>query len=390
MKSAVILKKDKEKVLHQSHHWVFSGAIQSFPTQFVNGDLLPVYSFANELLGYGYFNQNSSLCGRMISFGSNDPHETLLQNIKNAIALRKLLFKETETAYRLINGEGDLIPGLIVDRYGDYLVIQISTLGMDRLKPLIISHLTSLLPVKGIYEKSLLPTRKEEGLAPFEGNLFGEIKDLVEINERGSKFFVSYLKGQKTGFFLDQREMRYLIGDFAKGKRVLNCFSYTGGFTIAALNQGATLAHSIDISKEATELTKANLILNGFDPEVHKPLTEDVTQFLRNATSLPYDIVILDPPAFAKKKQDVIQGCKGYKEINRQAIQKMPKGSLLLTCSCSYHVDEELFQKVIFQAALDAKRSVKIISKHRLASDHPINLYHPEGNYLKSLLLYIE
>lgn len=389
MNTGVILKKEKEKVLHQKHHWVFSGAIHSFPSSFTNGDLLPVFSFAKELLGHGYFNQNSSLCGRMISFGSEDPYETLLQNIKNAIALRKRLFSQNETAYRLINGEGDLIPGLIVDRYGDYLVIQISTLGMERLKPLIISHLTTLLSIKGIYEKSLTHTRKEEGLEPFEGNLFGETTDLAQISERGSKFLVSYLRGQKTGFFLDQREMRSLIGEYAKGKRVLNCFSYTGGFTIAALTHGATYAHSIDISKEALELAKANLLLNKFDPEINKLITEDVTKFLRFTPSLDYDIVILDPPAFAKKKQDIIQACKGYKEINRQAIQKMPQGSLLLTCSCSYHVDEELFQKVIFQAALEAKRSVKIIAKHRLASDHPINLYHPEGGYLKSLLLYI-
>lgn len=389
MQTGVTLKKDKEKVLHQRHHWVFSGAIHSFPPSFTDGDLLPVFSFAHELLGYGYFNRKTSLCGRMLSFGSDDPKKTLLQNIKNAIALRKLLFTENETAYRLINGEGDLIPGLIVDRYGDYLVIQISTLGMERLKPTIISHLTSLLPIKGIYEKSLLPSRKEEGLEPFEGNLFGSLKDLVEINERGSKFLVSYEKGQKTGFFLDQREMRSLIGQLAKGKRVLNCFSYTGGFSIAALHGGAISCDSIDISKEAIELTKKNLLLNGFDPEQNKLLTEDVTKYLRAAPSLPYDIVILDPPAFAKKKQDVIQACKGYKEINRQAIQKMPAGSLLLTCSCSYHVDEELFQKVLFQAAFDAKRSVKILSKHHLASDHPINLFHPEGNYLKSLLLYI-
>ena len=172
MHTGVVLKKDKEKILHQRHHWVFSGAIHSFPTSFTNGDLLPVFSFAKELLGYGYFNQNSSLCGRMISFGPEDPHATLLQNIKNAIDLRKKLFARTETAYRLINGEGDLIPGLIVDKYADYLVIQISTLGMERLKPFIISNLTSLLPVKGIYEKSLLPSRKEEGLEPFEGNLY--------------------------------------------------------------------------------------------------------------------------------------------------------------------------------------------------------------------------
>lgn len=390
MKKQVILKKGKEKVLHQRHHWVFSGAIQSLPKEFEDGEILPVYSSTNELLGHGYFNRKSSLTGRMLSFDDKDPQEALLENIKEAITLRQRLFPKTETAYRLINGEGDLIPGLIVDRYGDYLVIQISTLGMEKLKEAIIKHLTALLPVKGIYEKSLLPTRKEEGLEPFEGNLFGEIAHSVEIRENGSKFIISYVTGQKTGFFLDQREMRHLIGSLSKGKKVLNCFSYTGGFTISSLTHGAELVDSIDISKEAMKMAEENLKLNGFCNNTNKLLTEDVTKFLRQSTNLAYDIVILDPPAFAKKKQDVISACKGYKEINRQAIQKMPKGSLLLTCSCSYHVDEELFQKVVFQAASDAKRSLKIISKHRLSADHPINLYHREGNYLKSLLLYID
>jgi 23S rRNA (cytosine1962-C5)-methyltransferase len=390
MKKSVILKKDKEKVLHHKHHWVFSGAIQSLPKEFEEGEILPVFSFANELLGHGYFNRKSSLSGRMISFGDKDPMATLLENIKNAMTLRTRLFSESETAYRLINGEGDLIPGLIVDRYGDYLVIQISTLGMERLKKTIVEHLSSLIPVKGIYEKSLLPTRKEEGLEPFEGNLFGDVTEYIEISENGSKFLVSYLTGQKTGFFLDQREMRLLIGNLSKGKRVLNCFCYTGGFTISALTHGAKSVDSIDISKEAMKMCEENLKLNGFSTETNKLFTQDVTKFLRNTTELPYDIVILDPPAFAKKKQDVIPACKGYKEINRQAIQKMPKGSILLTCSCSYHVDEELFQKVVFGAANDANRSVKIISKHRLSPDHPINLYHKEGNYLKSLVLYID
>ena len=390
MQTAVFLKKGKEKVLHQRHHWVFSGAIDSFPKSFVDGDLAPVFSYANELLGHGYFNRKASLCGRMVSFGSDDPKETISQNIKNALTLRSSLFRPSETGYRLIHGEGDLLPGLIVDRYGDYLVIQISTLGMDRLKSFILSCLTSLIPVKGIYEKSLLPSRKEEGMEPFEGNLFGELKELIEIEENGSKFLVSYQKGQKTGFFLDQREMRKEIASLACGKRLLNCFCYTGGFSVAALKGGAAVVDSIDISKEAIEMVKANFLLNGLDTEKNNIITDDVTKFLRSATSLPYDIVILDPPAFAKKKQDVIPACKGYKEINRQAMQKMPPNSLLLTCSCSYHVDESLFQKVLFQAASDANRQIKIIGRHILSPDHPINLYHPEGSYLKSFLLYVQ
>jgi 23S rRNA (cytosine1962-C5)-methyltransferase len=309
MKKKVILKKGKEKVLHQRHHWVFSGAIHSLPKDFEDGEILPVYSSTDELLGHGYFNRKSSLTGRMLSFGSDDPHTTLLENLKQAIALRDRLFPKTETAYRLINGEGDLIPGLIADRYGDFLVIQISTLGIEKLKTFIVNHLTSLLPIKGIYEKSLLPTRREEGLDPFEGNLYGDIADIVEIKENGSKFLVSYTTGQKTGFFLDQREMRQLLGNLSKGKKVLNCFSYTGGFTVSSLTHGAESVDSIDISKEAMKMAEENLRLNGFSKERNKLLVEDVIKFLRETTDLPYDIVILDPPAFAKKKQDVISAC---------------------------------------------------------------------------------
>jgi 23S rRNA (cytosine1962-C5)-methyltransferase len=390
MEKKVILKKGKEKAIKARHHWIFSGAINSYIGKIEAGDLIPVYSQSEELLAHAYFNTKNSLSGRVISHGNEDPYEALFNNIEQAIELRKKIFSREETAYRLINGEGDLIPGLIVDKYSDYLVIQISTLGLEKLKPKIIESLIKLTDTKGIYEKSSMPTRKDEGLEPFEGNLYGEIKDFVEISERGAKYLVSYTTGQKTGFFLDQREMRSLIGSISHGKRVLNCFSYTGGFSIAALINGAKLVETMDVSEEALELAKRNLELNGFDPNKHPIRKANVVDFLNKTESLPYDICILDPPAFAKKKQDVIKACRGYKEINRQAMKKLPKGSFLLTCSCSYHVDEDLFQKVIFQSALEADRKVKIISKHRLAIDHPVNLFHKEGSYLKSLLLYLE
>lgn len=389
MTSGVILKSGKEKIFHQKHHWIFSGAIKSFPLNFSEGRIIPIYSEKNELLGHGYFNSKTSLSGRIVSFGDIEPEKAILQNIKNAIFLRKELFDDKKTnAYRLINGEGDLLPGLVVDKYSDYLVIQISTLGMEKIKPLIVSYLTSLIPTKGIYEKSLLSCRKEEGLEPFEGTLFGDVPDEVEILENGIKFLISFKKGQKTGFYLDQREMRSLIGSFASRKKILNCFCYTGGFSIYALKNSAALVDSIDISSPALDLALKNTSINGLAPSNF--ICEDVFKFLKEKDSLNYDIVILDPPAFAKKKKDIIQACKGYKEINRETIKKMPKNSFLLTCSCSYHVDEILFQKVVFQAAEEAKRNVKIISRHRLALDHTINLFHPEGNYLKSLFLFIE
>ncbi|MDP1879682.1 MAG: class I SAM-dependent methyltransferase, partial [Parachlamydiaceae bacterium] len=194
----------------------------------------------------------------------------------------------------------------------------------------------------------------------------------------------------KTGFFLDHREMRQWIGELSKGKKVLNAFSYTGGFSVYALAGGAESVDSIDCSQEAINACKEHVALNGFQVDQQRFICRDVFDFLREESSLPYNLVILDPPAFAKKQKDLIAACRGYKDINRLTIQKMPPQSLLLTCSCSYHVNEELFQKILFQAASEAKRQVRIVGRHRLAPDHPVNLYHPESNYLKSFLLYVE
>jgi 23S rRNA (cytosine1962-C5)-methyltransferase len=383
----ITLKPGKEKPLLQKHHWIFSGAVASIKGA-ENGALFQVVSAKGDPLGVAYANKKSSILARMISFETGDPLQAIDSHLHSAISLRKHLIPSNTTAYRVVNGEGDLLPGLIVDKYGDYLIIQISTLGMERLKPLILDKLQGLLKPKGILEKSELPSRKEEGLQPVTTILSGTIPEQIEILENGLKFLVEPQKGQKTGFFLDQREMRSHVREIAKGKRVLNCFSYTGGFSVYAAAGGAASVDSADISKDATELAKRNMAINGFnlpDAQFH---AEDVFEFLR--APLPYDLVILDPPAFAKRAKDVVNGCRGYKEINRLAMQKMPKDSILITCSCSYHVDEELFQKVVFQAALEAGRNAKLIGRHRQAADHPVNLYHPEGDYLKSLILWLE
>lgn len=374
----VILKPGREKAVLNRHPWIFSGAIEIRPSQ-CQGELLPVYSSKGEILGAGYFNSKSQLIGRMVAFGDESPEKALERHIFEAIARRT--FSAGTNAYRLINGEGDFLPGLIVDKYDDLAVIQIGTLGMEKLKPFILD----LLPYENIYEKSDLPSRKEEGLQPFEGWVKGKRDESVIIQENGMKFKVS-LEGQKTGFFLDQREMRSVIRGLASGKRVLNTFAYSGGFTLAALHGGAKQVTSVDISKPAVDLIRENILLNGFQEETC--IAADVFEFLRKEP-LDYDIVILDPPAFAKKAKDVVQACRGYKDINRLAMSKMPKGSYLLTASCSHHVDEKLFQQVVFQASIEAKREVQIMSRHHLASDHPINVACPEGEYLKSFLLYI-
>lgn len=388
-KPGVILKSGKEKPILNRHHWIFSGAIKTLP-DFQNGEILPVYSSGGHLLGCGYFNRRSNIMGRMVSFDVSPPLKTLEAKIIESIDLRKNLFDKTNTnAFRLINGEGDGLPGLIVDLYDSTLVVQFSTLGMDLLREWVIAFLDLQLCPSIIFEKSLLPARKAEGLKERQQLFKGSLTNPILIKENGLQFEVQLEKSQKTGFFLDHREMRQWVRSLAFKKRVLNAFSYTGGFTVYSLAGGAETVDSVDISEEAIHLAQKNVSLNGYDPKKNGFFQEDVFQFLRER-DLNYELIILDPPAFAKKKQDVIAAGRGYKDINRLAMQKMPAKSLLLTCSCSHHMDEELFQKIIFQAASEAKREVRIIGRHRLAQDHPINIFHPETEYLKSLLLFIK
>lgn len=384
------LKPGKDKPLKQRHHWIFSGAIQHYPKDYIDGEIVPVHNSQGECLGNAYFNRKCSLAGRMISFGNMLPLEAMTQHLDGAIALRNALIDQTLTnAYRVVNGEGDRLPGLIVDRYADTLVIQISTLGMERLREWVVEYLQRTLKPRAIYEKSQISSRQEEGLRPKEGILFGSIEDEIEIRENGLRFLVSIKEGQKTGFFLDHREMRNWVRTLSAGKRVLNAFAYTGGFSVYAMAGGASLVDTVEISDKALAQAKRNCALNEFSGISGQFLAVDVFDFLRDHP-LDYDLVILDPPAFAKKQRDVIPACRGYKDINRLAMQKMPKKSLLMTSSCSYFIDEGLFQKVLFQAALEAGREVRIVGRHRLAVDHPINLYHPEGQYLKSFLLFVD
>ncbi len=380
------LKTGKDKPVRNKHHWIFSGAVEKISTS-GEGEIVPVHASSGDLLGHAYVNKRSSILARMVSFNDTDPMEAIRRSILRAVALRSELIASHTTAYRLINGEGDALPGLIVDRYNDYLVIQIATLGMQKIRSFLIECLNSALNPRGIYEKSLLPTRKEEGLGPCEELLFGTLPDEIEVFENGYRFLVNPRKGQKTGFFLDQREMRKKVGELSANKKVLNCFSYTGGFSVYAAGGKALKVDSVDCSKEAIALAERNMAINQLSGG-HGFFAEDVFEFLKRP--LDYDLVILDPPAFAKRAKDQIQACRGYKEINRLAMKSMKSGSLLVTCSCSYHVDESLFQKVIFQAALEAGKNARIISRHLHALDHPINLFHPEGDYLKSLILYIE
>jgi 23S rRNA (cytosine1962-C5)-methyltransferase len=384
----VILKPGKESPLLRKHQWIFSGAVEKLPT-YEPGEILEVCSASLELLGKGYFTKGQSIIGHMLAFGEDSVETAIERNIQNAYYLRKKLFSSSKTtAYRLIHAEGDLLPGLIVDQYGSTLVIQIANQGIENLKPLIVKLLQKIVSPETIYEKSLSQLRKKEGLEPKEGLISGKDSSPVLVTEEGISFYVDIVNGQKTGFFLDQREMRKWVQEIAFGKKVLNCFAYTGGFSLHALQGNAQKVVSIDCSRSSCDLLEKNV--NQFFPKApHQTLCEDVFSFLQNQNTLDFDLVILDPPAFAKKKEDLTSALQGYKNLHLLAMNKMPTSSFLFTSSCSAYIDEMDFQKAIFHAAKEANRMVSILGKHRSALDHPISLFHPEGTYLKSFLLYL-
>jgi 23S rRNA (cytosine1962-C5)-methyltransferase len=384
----VILHKGKDKALRNRHPWIFSGAVRRLPP-FEDGDILAVYSAEGDFLGSGYFNSRCSILGRMLAFDRTPPLEALETSLRRAVARRAPFFDERTTGYRLVNGEGDDCPGLVADFYAGVLVVQFSTLGMDRLREFVLDRLAGIVSPEAIYEKSNLPSRREEGLPSGEGWLRGGPLKTVEILEDGLRFAVDIPDSQKTGFYLDQREMRRMARALARGRRVLNAFSYTGGFTVAALAGGAAAADSVDLSVRAVELAAENCRRNGFEGPGLGFFTADVFDFLRDHP-LDYDLVVLDPPAFAKRKSEVMGACRGYKDIHRLVFQKVPGGALILTFSCSHFVDEPLFRQVVFQAAREADRGVRILQRHHQALDHPVNIYHPESEYLKGFVLAVD
>lgn len=386
----LVLKPGKDRAIRNFHHWVFSGAVASLSPDAPDGGFVSVWSQGRDFLGVAYVNRQASIRARMIAFEPLEPMDAISRSIDEAIALRKrLIDHEQISAYRIINAEGDRLPGLTVDRYNDTLVVQLGTLGMDIIREPIVSLLNAKLSPETIYERSDSASRREEGLSNREGLIQGEPAEQLSIRESGMSFSVNPAKGQKTGFYLDQREMRSLVRNIASGRKVLNCFSYTGGFSVAAAKGGAIRIDSVDSSESAIETARDNFGLNEISPADHGFVVEDVFRFLRESKEM-YGMVILDPPAFAKRKTDIISACRGYKDINRLALARVEPGGLLLTCSCSYHVDEKLFQQVVFEASVEAGRKARIIQHHHHALDHPVNIYHPETHYLKSLLLYVE
>ncbi len=382
-----VLKKGKEKPIEARHPWIFSGAIESIDEEFKTGDLIRVYSADQKFLGIGYLNPRSQIAIRMLEFSDVMIDEGFFRRrILEALEMRRLFLPPHTDACRLIHSEGDFLPGFIVDRYGEYLVAQFQTAAMDQWKPMLTKILMEETGARGIFEKDDAEMRGYEGLGPGVGRLAGEEPpDYVEITEQGIRFVVDIHHGQKTGFFLDQRDNRRHVEIHSRGRRVLNCFAYTGGFGVYAARGGATETVCVDTSEPALNTARVNYEKNGFTGDAYQFVREDVFEYLR-ATRQTFDLIVLDPPAFCKNKHQVQQAAKGYKDINLQAFKRLETQGLLFTDSCSSYIDEDLFQKIVFGAARDAGRNVRILAKTSQAFDHPINIYHPEGAYLKGLV----
>ncbi len=382
-----VLKKGREKPILGRHPWVFSDAIDLVEDDYKAGDIVKVYSSDDRFLGMGYLNPRSQIAVRMLAFDDVSINEGFFEKrIRSALALRSKFIPSNTTAYRLIHSEGDFLPGLIVDRYGDYLVAQFLTAGMDRFREDIVKILKEQFPVRGIFERGDDEWRECEGLEKRLETLTGEDPpDFVEILENGVGFVADLRAGQKTGFFLDQRDNRKLVKHLALHRRVLNCFAYTGGFTVYAAKGGASGSVSVEISEVAINMMKTQFEKNQIDQAKHETVCADVFEYLRSSRQ-EFDFVILDPPAFCKNKHQVEKACRGYKDINLFALKRIAPGGLLFTFSCSSYITPDLFQKVVFGAARDARRDLRIICKTSHPMDHPINIYHPEGEYLKGLL----
>lgn len=386
-----LLKAGKEKPLEGRHPWIFSGAIDQIDDSFETGDLCKVFSSQNQFLGIGYLNPRSQIAIRLLAFEDVAINDAFFQGrIREALALREHLLPPETNACRLIHSEGDFLPGLIVDRYADYLVLQIQTAGMEVWKDTIVKILQDQTGPRGIFERDESDAREWEGLPKRVGRLAGEEPpDFVEIQENGIPFLVDIHQGQKTGFFLDQRENRKLVGGLARGKRVLNCFAYTGGFSLYAARAGALETVSVESSEPALNTARAHFEKNGLAGASHQFVREDVFDYLRQSRQ-EFDLIVLDPPAFCKHKGQIQQAARGYKDINLQAMKRLAPGGLLFTASCSSFITPDLFQKIVFGAAKDARRNVRILAKTSHPFDHPINIYHPEGEYLKGLLCAVE
>ena len=385
----VILKPGREKSANNRHPWIFSGAINRVEGDPANGDVVDVWNSRARFVARGIYNQKSQIRVRLLTWNPNDliDDDFWRRRIRRAIAGRQALLESQDTdAYRLIHAEADGLPGLIVDRYGPWLVVQFLALTVERYRNSIIDVLIDLLAPQGIYERSDVDVREQEGLVPVAGPVWGEVPpDLIEIVENHHTFLVDVKFGHKTGFYLDQRENRARVTKYFPGKEILNAFAYTGAFAVYAAHAGAKRVINVDSAERLLQLAERNMRRNGFGDREDGYATADVFEIMRayQANNWKFDVVILDPPKFAHNKRQVEKATRGYKDINLMGMKLIKPGGVLITFSCSGAISTDLFQKVLFGAAVDAGRHVQIIERLAQGSDHPVLLTYPESDYLK-------
>ena len=394
--TTIVLKPKKEESLQRFHPWVFSGAIQHIDGEPIEGELVRVVNPNRNFLAFGHY-QIGSIAVRVVSFDEVEIDDNFWKNkIQKAYEMRVslgLISEGKNDTYRLIHGEGDSMPGLIVDVYNDTAVVQAHSIGMHTIRQIIASSIVSTVPkVENIYYKSETTLPFKADISPEDGYLIGKDNQNYLGLENGLTFTMDWLRGQKTGFFVDQRDNRTLLENYSKGKKVLNMFCYTGGFSVYALRGGASLVHSVDSSAKAIELTERNVQLNFPTDSRHQSYSEDAFKYLNNLSNLDlqYDVIVLDPPAFAKHRDALRNALKGYKRLNAKAIEQIKPGGIIFTFSCSQVVSKEQFRLAVFSAAAETKRNVRILHQLTQSADHPVNIYHPEGEYLKGLVLWVE
>ena len=395
----IVLKKGKEDSLARRHPWIFSGAIHHADNDLQEGDVVRVVSIQGMFIAIGHW-QIGSIAIRVLSFEDEKiDEEFYCKRLKSALDVRNSIGllrgnctdeNNINTTYRLIHGEGDNMPGLVIDIYGDTAVMQAHSVGMHVDRMIIAQSLKKIMgdSLKSVYYKSETTLPFKADLGQENGFLIGSSHNDIAI-ENGLKFHIDWLKGQKTGFFVDQRDNRTLLEHYSKGRKVLNMFCYTGGFSVYSMRGGAELVHSVDSSAKAVELVNRNVNLNFPNDSRHKAFSADAFKFLDEMTC-SYDLVILDPPAFAKHRDALKQALRGYTKLNAKAMEKMPHGSILFTFSCSQAVNKEQFRTAVFAAAMQAGRKIRILHQLHQPADHPINIFHPEGEYLKGLVVYVE
>ncbi len=387
----LILAPGKERSLLRRHPWLFSGAVRRIVGTPQEGDLVDICDAQGQWLAAGHYQQESIIC-KILSFGTPQIDEDFFRmRIRSAVDYRRRLgfFEMPDTdVFRLVHAEGDGMPGLVADWYNGVLVLQAHSEGMHRLFPLLSRLFVEILSeyhIVSVFDKSSATLKVEAA----DGFIWGEEQPEQEICEHGNRMLINFFEGQKTGFFIDQRENRHLVHTLARDRRVLNCFGYTGGFSLGALSGGAQYVETVDISKKAIELCNRNVELNFSADNRHRGVVADVLNYL-NTIDNTFDFIILDPPAFAKNHRSLQQGLKGYRSINQRAMEKIRPGGLLMTFSCSQAVSKDDFQTMVFTAAANAHKQVRIVRQLPHALDHPVSIYHPEGEYLKGLLLEVE